>query len=429
MKYSKISTWRVKNFRNIGDITLDFTKSPIIALVGANEAGKTSLVKSFGVLGANTDITEQKEFIRDNTNGFGIACVLEDGTQINRIKTNLRNSIDIMKSGVSVYSIDKIDRGYGVPVELEKEMGLSVEPETGELLQIRTYEDNLLFVQTKGSENYKVMYNALKVDDISKAIKAGIKESNVIASSIKDLESGLHTLRETLKNTRVVDISTLVKVRDRIKENIELKDSLEKLTEFSKIIDGLSTKLELKSRLAELKEIELENVRWFIGLIEHISCSEDLYRERRNLAELDNLSEIDLSSFDKLNKLVRLSENLHHLNSKDNGDLRKLSEISLDSFNGMGKLLEKLDGHSELRSKLNVYSDLSDLCEMSQDSLDVMLKLNKLSGLVDKDLSLRSYVVEYKELSDKYYHLIKESGVCVADCPNCGNTVVLEQAM
>ena len=154
MDYSKIKKVRIKDFRCIGDITIDFTKSPIVSLIGDNESGKTSVVKSFSTLGCNADARNQKEFIRDNTRGFGIVWELEDGTLIKRIKTDSINKITIEKDGKVVYNTDKIDAG--LPPELQNIVGLLEEPETKELLQVRTYEDSLLFINTKSSENYKV---------------------------------------------------------------------------------------------------------------------------------------------------------------------------------------------------------------------------------------------------------------------------------
>ena len=55
MQYSPIKSFRLKNFRNLGDVTIDFTESPIIALKGDNEAGKTSVVLGAAVLGLNAN--------------------------------------------------------------------------------------------------------------------------------------------------------------------------------------------------------------------------------------------------------------------------------------------------------------------------------------------------------------------------------------
>jgi len=44
--YKNIDRVRVKNFRNLDDVLIDFSDSPIVALVGDNEAGKTSVIKA-----------------------------------------------------------------------------------------------------------------------------------------------------------------------------------------------------------------------------------------------------------------------------------------------------------------------------------------------------------------------------------------------
>ena len=153
--YSPISKVRVKNFRNIGDVELDFRDSPIITLVGSNEAGKTSVIKAFGVCALHASPRDQKEWIRDTTKMFGVQIDLQDGTQIVRVKED---------GGVNLYRvIDKDGKTWdtskitdGLPVQVQQVMGLIAEEETGEFLHIRTYEDKLLFVVTPDSANYKV---------------------------------------------------------------------------------------------------------------------------------------------------------------------------------------------------------------------------------------------------------------------------------
>lgn len=84
--YSPIKTIRVKNFRNIGDVELSFEDSPIITLVGSNEAGKTSIIKAFAACALHANPREQKDWIRDTTKMFGVEINLEDGTQLVRVK-------------------------------------------------------------------------------------------------------------------------------------------------------------------------------------------------------------------------------------------------------------------------------------------------------------------------------------------------------
>lgn len=425
MKYSKIKTWRVKDFRCIGDITLDFTKSPIISLVGDNESGKTSIVKSFGVLGCNAESMSQKGYIRDNTRGFGIACELEDGTVINRTKTDTTNTIDILKENETVYSTDKIDRGYGVPVELEKEMGLLVEPETGELLQVRTYIDNLLFVTTSGSENYKVMYNALKVDNISKAIKSGINESNNISSKVKELESGLNTLRDTVLNIKVLDTESVVKVRDKIKSNLLIKMKLEKLLQLTESVRKLSNKLKFSEELNKTGELDINLALRMENLVSYLNSLGKLEEKVKKLSSVESLHEISLTITDKLGKLVAYSSELNKINLSKYKDLESLSEISLSTADKLRNLVDSVNRLTEVRSSISNYSDLTKLNELKVDSLDKFTKLFSLSEEVNR---LRNVIKQKKEEGDKYYSLIKESGLSVTECPNCGSSVVVDLA-
>ena len=426
MDYSKIKKVRIKDFRCIGDIVIDFTKSPIVSLIGDNESGKTSVVKSFATLGCNADARNQKEYIRDNTKGFGIIWELEDGTLIKRIKTDSRNTITIERDGKVVYNTDKIDAG--LPPELQNIVGLLEEPETKELLQVRTYEDSLLFINTKSSENYKVMYNALKVDNLSKALSNGIKESNIIKSTIQELEGGLATLKETAKNIRVLDLSTLIKVRDKVKLNIDVTDKLGKLTEFKNSIDKLEQGLELKNELACMSEIKLE----FLSLLEKLNLRIDNLNSIKDklgsLDLIDKANQIDLTGLNKLDSLVIKLNSLHNKEeelSKYSG-IDSLELIDTWDLAIFESLLGKLSKYSKNKDDLDRKALVNSSDYISTNDL---IDLESLIDLSNKVKALEEKSIAYKETADKFYNLIKESGVCVADCPNCGSSVVVDMAI
>ena len=136
--YSPIKQMVVRNFRNIGDVTVSFDESPIVSLIGENESGKTSLVKAFSVCAINSDYRSQKDFIRDGTTGFGVMIELQDGTQITRIKMTNGNRYTVKLPDGRIWDAQKIEPD--VPAAVSKVMGLIEEPETGEYLHIRTYE-------------------------------------------------------------------------------------------------------------------------------------------------------------------------------------------------------------------------------------------------------------------------------------------------
>ena len=426
MDYSKIKKVRIKDFRCIGDITIDFTKSPIVSLIGDNESGKTSVVKSFSTLGCNADARNQKEFIRDNTRGFGIVWELEDGTLIKRIKTDSINKITIEKDGKIIYNTDKIDAG--LPPELQSIVGLLEEPETKELLQVRTYEDSLLFINTKSSENYKVMYNALKVDNLSKALNNGIKESNAIKATIQELEGGLATLKETAKNIRVLDLSTLVKVRDKIKLSLGSLDRLNKLVKFKNDIDNLERGLSLKNELASMSEIKLEVLSLLERLNLRIGNLVEVEESLGNLSLVDGLTQIEIGSLNKLESLCNKLKNLgdKKLDLSKYGSLDKASQIDLWDLSLLDNLQVKLSKYNKDKSELDKKALVNTIASVDYKELSLLEQLISLGKKVEV---IREQGEKYKETADKFYNLIKESGVCVADCPNCGSSVVVDMAL
>lgn len=423
MKHSKIKTVKIKDFRCLKEITLDFTKSPIISLIGDNESGKTSIVKSFAVLGCNADPRYQKEYIRDGTKGFGIAWELEDGTVIKRIKTDTKNIISILQGG-QVYNTDKIDAG--LPPQLLQTAGLLEEPETKELLQVRNYEDNLLFINTKSSENYKIMYNALKVDNLSRALSNGIKESNVIKATIQELENGLSTLQETIRSIRVVDLSTLIKVRDKVKLNLSVTTKLKKLLEYKANIERIERGLSLENELASMSEIKVESLSLFDKLMIRVEELCEIQKRYSAVSSVEAIKEIDFTDSVKLKALVDKLSSLKSMEVEfmkyDN--LAKTSELNTWNLSKLEGLSDKIDKYNQYKQKIESNSLIT---RINGIDLSYLSSLNYLLDLDKKVKELRQQCENYKDTSDKYYHLIKESGVCVADCPNCGSTVIVER--
>ena len=111
--YSPLSKLYIRNFRNLGDVEISFKESPIVTLVGENEAGKTSVIKAFATCALHANPRDQKDCIRDGTKMFGVAIELEDGTRVTRIKelTGI-NSYQISDANKNVvWSTNKLAEG------------------------------------------------------------------------------------------------------------------------------------------------------------------------------------------------------------------------------------------------------------------------------------------------------------------------------
>lgn len=424
--YSKISKIYIRNFRNLGDVEIDFTKSPIVTLLGDNEAGKTSVIKAFGVCSMHAYTREQKEYIRDYTTMFGVAIQFEDGRRITRIKE---------QGGVNSYKITDADNNVlwssnrvtdGLPKEVQDIMGLIEEPETGEFLHIRTYEDRLLFVDTPNSTNYKVMYNGLKVEQLTKAIKMGSNEVNSLKKEITSNEDSIDTLNNQLNIIEVFDIDALVNIREQLKKQKEL---LEKMSTIKDLID---------------KTDKLEEQLGLLVLIDKF-----------------NLQQLDLVLADKLNRVGQLTEKINELNKEiiKYNELESIGEIGIESYNKALSIIEKINVLEDLKIKENSLLEISNLDEINEyrvgtlsrikavrdrlDELESKDNSKEIEELTEIDLSIADRLgkaivwiqdidtkktameqsINYVEQVTEY---MKSIGVAVESCPKCGEAVIFD---
>lgn len=424
MNYSPIASIRIKNFRNIGDINIDFKESPIIALLGDNEAGKTSVIKSIGVVGLNAYTMDQKRYIRDGTAGFGIQVVLEDGTVITRIKKANENSYKIVYPDKNVWSTDKIDKGC-IPVKVAEVMGMIEEQETKEFLHIRTYEEQLLFVLTKASANYKVMYDALKVANITYAIKKGSQEVNSLKSGIRSNEASIVTLNTQLRNTTIYDIEPVLNVRDRLKSYIANYD---KLARAKRLADNNKRRyqelrvIEMVSGLPYANDIEAEKIN---KVLERKKIVDSLEQAKSRYDGLDTVEEIDIAVMGKLNK----AEQIKKIVDKSVKELRSSDEISslcsID-INELYKLKRCIELKAVCTGLYSKFVDTTGLKEIYKADLETINKLNLAMEIKGKIEGLKDTVSKIKDKVDETSNILKETGVKVATCPNCGETVIME---
>ena len=392
--YSPIHKLYVKNFRNIGEVEIDFSESPIVTLVGENEAGKTSVIKAFATCALHANPREQKDCIRDGTKMFGVAIDLKDGTRIVRMKeaTGLNSYQVLGTDGKLVWSTNKITDG--LPIEVQNVMGLIAEPETGEFLHIRTYEDKLLFVVTPNSTNYKVMYNALKVEQLTKAIKLGSTEVNTLKSQINNNEISMQTLQGQLKSIQIVDVEPLVNVKNRLIEQIAYLDKLEHIIKLNRKVEECERQL---GALALLDKFKLDYVNEVVA--NKLNTANRLLNRNieinnlwKNISEVNSLAEIDCSVVNKLSNVINKQNLLNNNNLKD-----KLSKI-----------------------------ELTGCTEIDDVTINSITKLQRVSTLYDSISSKSSELAQINTYIEQIHDYMKQCGVAVETCPKCGEAVIFD---
>lgn len=427
-KYSPIKQIWIKDFRNIGEVKVNFDESPIVSLIGENEAGKTSVVKAFSVCALHSTPKDQKDYIRDGTNGFGVEIELEDGTVITRIKTTTGNRYRVKNPDGTVYDTTKIDSS-SAPVEVQRVMGMIEEPETKEYLQVRTYEDQLLFVVTPASTNYKVMYDALKVDQITRAIKSGSKEVNELKHVIDANENGIQTLTNSLKAVKVYDITSLLNIKARLESELAVINSLE---EAAGLVDRIKRAEAELGAIAEIDKAGLQDISELEAV--QISDSLSLLTKMTRLNKLlstyslaDTAENIDIpvyqSIIDTYIKKVELDRAIFANESMVRiGEAEEVNEVELITMTSIAELRDKLSSLTNQLRRIDTAG--AELIEQSDFNTVTMLE-SVNAGFT----RLGQLETAYKQCDDycsQVQSYLKSLGAAVETCPNCGEDIVID---
>lgn len=426
--YSPIEKMRVKNFRNIGDVTIDFTQSPIVTLVGENEAGKTSIIKAFAMCALHDNPREQKDYIRDGTNMLGIEINLADGASILRIKeANGVNYYHITESNGHETEYTKLSEG--LPVKVQQIMGLITEPETGEYLHIRTYEDKLLFVVTPSSTNYKVMYNALKVEQLTKAIRNGSAEANALKSKINQNDNSMQTLNTQLRDIAVYDIEPLVDIKNRVKSQVERLNKLEKVLDYKDRITELQNRLGALALidiygLAALNTVMADKINRVSRLLQTIGDKNNLTKLYSNIS---SIAEIDVSRLEKaqsiISKLGILNKKVAESGSISSiANLNEISEVTVSNINKARTSIERL---RQLKQQASLI-DLQGCEEISNDELNRLAKARNILAKVATIIAKQEELKQYKGYIEQIEIYLKQCGVAVEICSKCGEAVIFD---
>lgn len=427
-KYSPIKQIWIKDFRNIGEVKVNFDESPIVSLIGENEAGKTSVVKAFSVCALHSTPKDQKDYIRDGTNGFGVEIELEDGTVITRIKTTTGNRYRVKNPDGTVYDTTKIDSS-SAPVEVQRVMGMIEEPETKEYLQVRTYEDQLLFVVTPASTNYKVMYDALKVDQITRAIKSGSKEVNELKHVIDANENGIQTLTNSLKAVKVYDITSLLNIKARLEIELAVINSLE---EAAGLVDRIKRAEAELGAIAEIDKAGLQDISELeaVQISDSLSLLTKLTRLNKLLSTYslaDTAENIDIpvyqSIIDTYIKKVELDRAIFANESMVRiGEAEEVNEVELMTMTSIAELRDKLSSLTNQLRRIDTAG--AELIEQSDFNTVTMLE-SVNAGFT----RLGQLETAYKQCDDycsQVQSYLKSLGAAVETCPNCGEDIVID---
>ena len=430
--YSPIKKIYIKNFRNIGEATIDFEDSPIVSLIGENEQGKTQVVKAIAVCAMHATPRDQKDYIRDGTKGFGVAIELQDGTQVVRMRMATVNSYRVTYPVDSegnptkpTWEAQKI--GADLPVAVQEVMGMIEEPETKEFLHIRTYEDQLLFVTTASSTNYKVMYNALKISQLVDAIKLGSKEANALKTSINQKEISQETLEKQQNQLRVYDLEPVQNIRQRLKNQVEQIRKIERALEIRKKLKQMEDEAGHLRALAVLGEVSINEAYTLYKIQGTLESVYKLRNMRDRLSIVETLPSIDIQQLNKMSTAVARKQTIDKDVAQSSLfiEVSKLPEISIQEVQNLQRAVNINRTIKNQTVGLNKI-DTSGAEYVQTQELEMFNRAQRALAIKIKNEQSKRAVAEATKYCDAIVKWFKDIGVDTETCPKCGETIVID---
>ena len=294
MAYSKIKSIKAVNFRSLGNVEIDMADSPIVALTGTNESGKSSIIKAFGAAAGNLWRTKQNQNVRTGTDGFAVLVELEDGTKVLRKKSSSINGYTLVTADGQRRDATKID--VEIPDYIEAVMGVFRDPETRECLQVRTCDDPLLFVNTTDGQNYKAIHNAINNLDVREAtVKAKADATSLLAQANKKRDE-VEVYKKQLAELPLLDtdyLKVVLSALERASQISAIFDEARKNAELLEVLDGDGDAKKLK----KCKTVDPEPLRLFTDALRHLNTAKEA--KERSYDGVETVDATPLSIFER----------------------------------------------------------------------------------------------------------------------------------
>lgn len=412
--YSPIRSLRIRNFRQLGNVDLQFD-TPIVTVVGENDAGKTSVMLALGVVGLNAHSSKQRKYIKRGTSAFGLSLNLADGTEVRRIKASNQNSLQIYRGEEVILDLMKFDNPSLQPVELEKVMGLLKDSSTGEILNIRTYNDRLIFAQTTSGDNYKIIYELLKVSNLVRAIKKGNEEAGYLKKQINNnailIEHTLNSLREI----KQVNIEPLLITRKNLGNIMGIFDKADKAMEKKAIVDRYNTDTLIS--IQSLNAVDTGIIQRALRAIEYNKYIKNI-EQMHCIGLIDSVENVDTDLINKVSRAINTKKKIDSIQVKSADDLESLKGIDTGILVKLENAIHKKEMIANTKSvEVNAESiDLAVITGLSR-------AMNIMAEIADKDRKADSINAEIAEIKEA----LKESGAKYKICPNCGEVVIIDE--
>lgn len=302
---TKLKKLHVKNVQSIKDLVVTFDENGVFQFKGANNVGKSALLKALTVVMRNVSNNQYKDFLRDEEKTFEVT--FEDFSG---------NKVHLSRGAVDFYEWEingkkgRMDKTQGkVPLEVRDFFNLYEENEkTKTCLNIRLPRETLLFVDTTPGDNAMMFQKALGTEEYMLAIKQVDSRAREINKEVKLVEGYLEQEQETLDETnkKLATEEQSVKNMERYEEKLRQEYEEFKQVEHMLQLTGeyASKKKEVKEKKEIIQQLDVKPIKDGIDKLSALIAVEDAILEKEKLEKSikqknNKLDQFNLDNFDK----------------------------------------------------------------------------------------------------------------------------------
>ena len=243
MAYARLEWWEVTNFMAYDKAKAEMGTDGIIMFKGFNDSGKSAMLLALGVLFYNSHPTSQGSYIKDGKDYFRIEAHFADGVSIVKEKYHNGQSLYEMTGGEVEFSTRQANGVYAkvqdVPECIQKYLGVLTYE--GTELNFRSCFEPQLLVQTKGTENYRLINMILHSEELAQAGVLLNVDKNHLHAKLGEMQGEMQTYEDLAS-----EVSYGAEEVDRLKALESDLDSVEKSRDALKGIESAYTELKEK---------------------------------------------------------------------------------------------------------------------------------------------------------------------------------------
>lgn len=358
----KLKELTIKNVQSVKKVTIQFDENGVFHLVGANNVGKSTIVKSIRALFLNISDNQYKEMLRDDCDTFSVEGVMWSGDVLKLS----RGATDYYQWSINGEE-GRMDKTRGkLPSVVEKYVNMYVDiDKTKECLNIRLPRSVLPFVDMTPGENAHLLQKALGTDEFLKATKLAESKRREVAKEVK-MVTGYKEREEEKLN----------RVQGQVSEE---KIKLDKVEEYDKV---------LTAEYATYKAIE----DVVLSAYEVQKLSEQVAKAKENLKEV-NLKEIkkEIEDMKKMEDLLVIMKDMLVVNKEMKEIKAKIDAVNLeelkgaiDDFRVIEQTLEEAKTATRLKKQV---MEAKELYVGADEELGDFMRENKFCPIVAKTIN------------------------------------------